>query len=361
MSEGRYPLEGVKVVELASFIAAPASATVLSDFGSDFGAEVVKVEPPGAGDPYRRSGELPGMPACPLPYPWLLTSRNKKSLAPDLRVAEARGVMERLLVRADVFVTNLAPESLAKLALGYRDLAEPHPRLIYASFTGYGEVGEEANRPGYDVNAWWARPGMMDLFRSPEGPPPLSLPGVGDQCSALALFGAIILGLYRREKTGRGAHVRSSLMGNGVWAKAIQVQAMLCGASVAPRPSREKAPNALANRYRAKDGRWFPLTLLQHERDWTRLLSAIGREDLAGDPRFMTPERRIAHAEELVRLLDEVFATRPWSARPRRAQSRDASRAGLRRRRDRGAPGPRGHRRVAVNARDGAIRTPASG
>jgi crotonobetainyl-CoA:carnitine CoA-transferase CaiB-like acyl-CoA transferase len=154
---------------------------------------------------------------------------------------------------------------------------------------------------------------MMDLFRSAATAPPLSLPGMGDHAAALTLFGAIMLGLYRRALTGRGAHVRSSLMANGVWANAVQVQAMLCGATVQPRPSREQAPNALANRYATRDGRWFLLTLLRQERDWERLLRAIGREDLERDARFATAEVRRVHAQDLVRVLDEVFAQRNWA------------------------------------------------
>src|SRR5216110_2162814 len=202
--------DGLKVIDCASFIAGPAAATVMSDFG----AEIVKIEPPGAGDPYRRRAvPVPGKPLNP---GFILDARNKRSLALDLRADAGRAVLYRLVRDADVFITNYPPPVRQRLKITYDDLAPLNPRLIYASFTGYGETGSEANKPGFDSNAWWARSGMMDLVRPDHaGPPARSLPGMGDHPSALALFGAIVAALYRRERTGKGAHVGTSLMANG--------------------------------------------------------------------------------------------------------------------------------------------------
>src|SRR3982074_20564 len=151
--------EGLKVLDCASFIAAPAAATVLSDFGAD----VIKIEPPVTGDPYRNLPNLPGYPHSPHNFAWMLESRNKRSLALDLSKPEGQAVLHRLAAGCDVFITNFPPAVRGRLELTYAKLAPLNQRLIYASFTGYGEKGEEANKPGFDRNAYWARSGLMDL------------------------------------------------------------------------------------------------------------------------------------------------------------------------------------------------------
>src|SRR5215475_2618892 len=196
-TNGRTPVEqgifsGLKVIDCASFIAAPAAATVLSDFG----AEVIKIEPPGRGDPYRALQQVAGNPTSPHNYVWMLASRNKKSVALDLTKPDARAVLHRLVAGADVFITNYPPPVRRRLGVTYEDLAPLNERLIYASFTGYGEVGDEAHRPGFDSNAWWARSGLMDVVRPHAGAPPArSAPGMGDHPSAIALYAAILTAL----------------------------------------------------------------------------------------------------------------------------------------------------------------------
>ena len=299
--------EGLRVLDCASFIAAPAAATVLSDFGAD----VIKIEPPGTGDPYRRLPELPGNPKGPHNYAWMLEARNKRSLALDLTKPGGQDVLRRLVAGADVFITNFPPAVRRRLGITYEDLAPLSERLIYASFSGYGETGDEANKPGFDSNAWWARSGLMDIVRSEAGASPArSVPGMGDHPSAMALFGAIVTALYRRERTGKGAQVTSSLMANGVWSNGFFVQAMLCGARIAPRPPREHTFNAMTNHYQCRDGRWLILSLLNEERQWPALLDVIGRLDLRHDPLFATTSARHANARALVAILDEAFAER---------------------------------------------------
>jgi formyl-CoA transferase len=179
--------------------------------------------------------------------------------------------------------------------------------------TGYGEVGPEANRPGYDINAWWARSGLVDIVRG-AGPLPNGYPaGMGDHLCAMSLFGAIMLALYRRERTGRGAKVTSSLMANGAWSNGVAIQAALCGATFYERRPRERAHNALLNLYQSRDGRWFNLTLLREDKDWPNLARAVGRPELIADPRFATRQARYANSAALVQILDEAFATRDWS------------------------------------------------
>ena len=298
--------DGLKVLDCASYIAAPAAATVLSDFGAD----VIKIEPPGAGDPYRNLSKIPGYPVSEHNFPWLLDGRNRRSLALDLTNPDAKAILYKLVAEADVFITNMPPQVREKLGIAHDHLAHLNERLIYASFTGYGEKGEEANMPGFDSNAYWARSGLMDLVRDAHGAPARSVSGMGDHPCAIALYSAIVTGLYQREKTGKGAHVASNLMANGVWAAGVLAQAKLCGARFDPRRTRKEARNAMTNHYRCRDGRWIILSLINEDRQWPTLARCIGREDLTTDPRFAAKAERHAQSVELVKILDEVFATK---------------------------------------------------
>jgi len=298
---------GLKVLDCASFIAAPAAATVLSDFGAD----VIKIEPPGAGDPYRNLPNLPGYPISQHNYAWMLESRNKKSLALDLSKPEGQQVLRRLVAETDVFITNFPPNVRKKLGLTYEELAPLNARMIYASFTGYGEKGEEANKPGFDSNAYWARSGLMDLVRADTNTTPArSVAGMGDHPCAMALYSAIVTALYKRERTGKGSHVSSNLMANGIWAGGVLAQAKLVSAEFQERRPRERALNAVTNHYRCKDGRWLILSLLSEDKQWPTLARIMGREDLVTDPRFATKKDRHARSLELIKIFDETFATR---------------------------------------------------
>jgi crotonobetainyl-CoA:carnitine CoA-transferase CaiB-like acyl-CoA transferase len=296
--------DGLKVIDCASFIAGPAAATVMSDFG----AEIVKIEPPGMGDPYRRRA-IP-LPERPLNPGFILDARNKKSLALDLREEAGRAVLYRLVAAADVFITNYPPPVRRRLGIAYEDLAPLNGRLIYASFTGYGEAGPEADKPGFDATAWWARSGLMHLVRAGEAATPArSLPGMGDHPSAMATYGAIVTALYRRERTGQGGYVSSSLLANGLWANGCALQAALCGDRVVPQPPREAAQNALRVHYRCRDGRWLLLSIASDEWRWDRFKECLADPALA-EPRFASVASREAHAAQLVAVLDRVFATR---------------------------------------------------
>ena len=302
MSESLFA--GLKVIDCASWIAGPAAATILSDFGAD----VIKIEPPGAGDPWRASTPIPGKPTD---YYWQLTSRNKRSLAIDLKTPDGIGVLHRLLATADVFVTNFPLPVRARLKIAAADALALNPRLIYASFTAYGEAGEEAAKTGFDATAYWARTGLMDMVRaSADTEPARSVPGLGDHPSAMALYAAIATALYRREKTGRGGIAQTSLVQNGLWANACFVQTRLFGEHVRVRPPRSQAPNALSNHYRCRDGRWFMMAMQNEQRQLAAFLEAIGCTDLAQDPRFATKEARKDNAVALLEILDGVFAKR---------------------------------------------------
>ncbi|HEV2303472.1 MAG TPA: CoA transferase [Stellaceae bacterium] len=303
---GERVFDGLKVIDCASYIAGPAAATVMSDFG----AEVVKIEPPGAGDPYRRRATPPLGPGSAENPGFILDSRNKKSLALDLSTPAGRAVLYRLVRAADVFITNYPLPVRRRLAIGWEDLAPLNGRLVYVSFTAYGEVGPEAEKPGFDATAWWARTGLMHLVRAgKQATPARSLPGMGDHPSAMATYGAIVTALYQREKTGKGALVGSSLLANGLWANGCHLQATLLGERVEPQPAREEGLNALRMHYRCRDGRWLLLSIVAEERRWDVFKRAI--EDPAlDDDRFAAAASREAHAKELIAVLDKAFARR---------------------------------------------------
>jgi len=301
-------LEGLRVIDCGSFVATATASAVLSDFGAD----VIKIEPPGSGDAYRHVYKTPGMPQSEHNYPWLLDNRNKRGLALDLASKEGQSVLHRLVEQADVFITNYPLAARNKLAIDHERLAALNERLIYASFTGYGEIGAEANKPGFDLTAYWARSGLMDQVVSHAGATRArALTGMGDHPSGVSLFAAMMLALYQRERTGRGAHVGSSLIANGVWSNGCWVQAALCGATFSPRPPRESSFNALAGcYYRCRDDRWLLLALVNEDKHWPILARCVGHDDLVADPRFVDRAARSAHSSELIAILDEAFATR---------------------------------------------------
>jgi len=197
-----------------------------------------------------------------------------------------------------------------RLAITYEDLGPLNARLIYASFSGYGETGPEADKPGFDATAWWARSGLMHLVRAGEEVAPArSLPGMGDHPSAMATYGAIVTALYQRERTGKGSYVGSSLLANGLWANGCAVQAALCGEKVVPQPPRERGVNALRVHYRCRDGRWLLLSIAADEWRWEKFRECLNASAL-DDPRFATHASREAHAGELIQILDNIFATK---------------------------------------------------
>ena len=301
-------LEGLHVVDLASFIAGPAAATVLGDFGAD----VVKVEPPHVGDSYRAISRVPPNPRVDgVNYPWQLDNRNKRSIALNLKSPGAQAVVERLVGWADVLVTNFPPRTRAKLGLEYDDLAALNPRLIYADVTGFGETGPDAHLPGFDVTAYWARSGLMDVTRQRDAAPAMSAFGSGDHPTAITLFAGIMTALYRREKTGQGARVTASLIAEGAWAASMWLQAVLVGGK-APRPiDRTDPPNALASAYRTADDRWVLLAFANEDKQVPLFLRAIGHPEAAENPHYADTPNRRAHAAEIAALLDKSFATRP--------------------------------------------------
>jgi crotonobetainyl-CoA:carnitine CoA-transferase CaiB-like acyl-CoA transferase len=298
---------GLKVVDLASFIAGPGATTVLSDFGAD----VIKVEPPGIGDPYRFLYRTPPNPSLKENYTWQLTNRNKRSIAIDLKNPRAAEILARLVKWADVLVTNFPPRVRKSLKVTYEDLSPLNPRLIYADITGYGEKGDEADKPGFDITAFWARSGLMQFTRDTSSPPAIPVPGIGDHATAISLYAAIVTGLYRRERTGKGCNVSTSLIANGAWATAAWLQAGLFGAKFSGEIDRNNPPNALAGSYPTSDKRWVLLVFAEEDKNWAAFTKGVDRADLQADPRFADSKSRHKNSAALVAELDRLFGSQP--------------------------------------------------
>jgi formyl-CoA transferase len=299
-------LSGIRVIDCGTYIAGPAAATILADFG----AEVIKIERPPHGDPYRYLSKIPGMPLSEHLFCWVLDGRNRKSLALNLADERARDVLLRLIETTDVFITNYQPALVTKFRVGYEELAALNPRLIYAHVTGYGEAGDDVNEPGYDQTAYWARSGLMYTMYNADGEPCRAPTGFGDHPTAMTLFAAIMLGLYRRAISGSGSKVSTSLMANGAWSNANFIQAALLGAKFLPRTKRTTVSNPLVGHYVTRDQRRFLTCCLAPTKDWPNLCRALDREDLIDDERFRTPEQRRLNSTALVEIIDTVVATK---------------------------------------------------
>src|SRR5258705_6420871 len=245
---------GRKVVALASLIAGPSAAVILSDFGAD----VVKVEPP-SGDPWRHGHQIAPQPRAKDAYPWHLANRNKRGIALDLKSPSARPVLEKLVRWADVLIVNTPHPARKRLGLEYDDVAQWNPQLIYADLTGFGEKGPDADLPGFDITSYWARSGLLSMTRDAGSPPTWPVAGSGDNATAVGIYSAIVTALYRRERTGKGSYVTTSLLAQGVWAASVSIQAALSEAKVFGLHDRKHPANAAMNVYRTADDIWFAL------------------------------------------------------------------------------------------------------
>lgn len=306
------PLAGLKVLDISTYIAAPAAAVVLSDYGAD----VVKVEQPGDGDPNRAiymhaSYPKPaGFPERLVNYPWNMDSRNKRSLAIDLKSDAGRAALYKLIAQTDIVIVNFPHPVRARLKLAYEDVAPLNPRLIYASLTGYGEDGPDRDQPGFDSTAYFARSGLCDQLRYEGQPPHFSLPAQGDRATAMGLLSGILMALYARERTGKGTMVSTSLLANGLWSNGVYAQAALTGGTLPLRPPRTRPRSALGNLYRTRDDRWLLLAIPVEDRNWPRICEALNLQSLQNDVRFAEMPERRANAEALTAIFDETFATR---------------------------------------------------
>lgn len=289
-----YLLSGLKVIDCASVIAAPAAATMLADFG----AEVIKVEQPGQGDMLRILSEIDTTPDAEPDYFWDLHGRNKRGLTIDMKLSEGREVMQRLVSSADVFITNYPHSVRETLGLTYESLQAINSTLIYASLTAYGELGPERDRKGFDQLAYWARSGLMELMREPGTMPTQGLPGMGDHPTAVSLYAGIMTALLHRERTGEGAMVHTSLLANGLWSAAGIAQGTMAGGDMANYRERNRIYSPMMRPYETADNRWLQFNMIRTEEMLTQLLVAIDAVELLSDPRFGDLETMFGPARE---------------------------------------------------------------
>ncbi|HZM42855.1 MAG TPA: CoA transferase [Acidimicrobiales bacterium] len=298
------PMEGVKVVEVGQWVAGPAAAAVLGDWGAD----VVKIEPP-EGDPFR--GLLSALGAGDTSPPFELDNRNKRSVALNLALEEGREIAGRLVDGADVLVTNARPAALARAGLDFATVAERNPRLVYAHVTGYGLNGEDSDRAAYDVGAFWSRAGVAASLTPDGSPLPYQRGGMGDHMAGLAAAGAVSAALFARERTGEGQLVSVSLLRIGMYMIGWDISMSLrMGFPTVPMTV-AAPPNPLITAYQAGDGKRFWMLGLQADRHWPDVLRAVERPEWAEDERFSSIMARFQHSAELVSELNAIFATRP--------------------------------------------------
>lgn len=301
------PLEGIKVVELGFWVAGPATGGLLADWGAD----VVKIEPPAGGDPMR--GIFVSAVGLDLPFnpPFELDNRGKRSVVLDLKREEGRELARRLADGADVFVSNLRPGALDRMGLDYETLSARNAGLVYCSVTGYGVGGPDRDRAAYDLGAFWSRAGVAGMLTLPDGTPPMQRGGMGDHTTAVSASSAICAALVARARTGKGQHVATSLLRTGMYVVGWDVATKLrFGRDNLPPSPRESAPNPISNAYRAACGRWFWLICLEADRHWPDVCRAIERPDLVDDERTTNIVARRTNGPWLVGVLDEIFATR---------------------------------------------------
>ena len=284
------------------WIAGPAAGGVLADWGAD----VIKVEPP-TGDPARTFQRMLGgdMPNNPV---FELDNRAKRSVVVDLSTQAGRTVMLELIDRADVFVTNVRGDALGRIGLDHETLLARNPRLVYGHISGYGEQGDDAHLAAFDIAAFWARSGIAELLSPVGGALPFQRGGMGDHSTGVQFAGAISAALFARERTGKGQLVATSLLRQGVYTIGFDLNLMLGWGQYPSIGQRETMANPCINNYTAGDGRRFWIVGLEGDRHWPPLARCIGREDLIDDPRFRSARDRAMNARELIVLLDEEFA-----------------------------------------------------
>ena len=310
------PLAGIRVLEVANWLAAPAAGALLADLGAD----VIKVEPPG-GDVFRQFllRSMGYEHEFATNYAFELDNRGKRSVTVALDRPGGPALVRRMSERADVFLTNLVQQRRVRYGLAWDDVRAVNPRIVYASFSGYGTRGPDANRPGFDYAAFWARSGLMGLLGEPPSPPPLCRGGQGDHTTALNILAAVLAALRVRDATHDAQHVEVTLQGTGMWTLAGDLQAALIAREQPRRHDRTRPANPIWNSYRAADGAWILLVMPQPDPDyWPRFCAMIGRPEWARDPRYDTLAKRREHTVVLTAEIDRLFATHDlahWAAR----------------------------------------------
>jgi len=298
------PLKGIKVIDAASFIAAPLVSALMSDYG----AEVIKIEPL-TGDTYREAvigGHV--WPESDIDWAFILENRNKRSLSIDLKSKEGQAILNKLILEADVFVTNLPKTPRKKLGLTDKVIRKINSRIIYASLSAFGETGPDSDRTGLDSTAYFARSGLMDWSKANELDkiPPFPIPGGGDHPTGLSLFTSILLALMNRDKTGLGTTVSTSLLANGIWSNAMLIQAVLSGHKPIDTFHWDTL-SAMRNIYTLKDKSLFFMLLTNEEKHWQPFLRSLNLESLNESSKFNTKDNRQNNKKELKKILQKEF------------------------------------------------------
>ena len=302
-------LSDLRVVELGVWVAAPSAAALLADWGAD----VIKVEAP-AGDPMRRVFGSLGIDSD-MPNPgFSLDNRGKRSVVLNLRLPEDRAHLEDLLASADVFISNLRPDALDALGLEPSATVVRHPRLVYCSISGYGLRGDERNRPTYDIGAFWARSGLSMQMADHEGTPLNARGGIGDHITGLAALAGLLAAVLEQRATGRGRVVEVSLLRAGAYVLGWDLGLQMTLGKVARAEPRDRNQAPLMNPYRTADGRWFFFTGLEAARHIGAVCRALGRPDLADDPRFADASAIRRHRTEVIAMLDAIVGELPLAA-----------------------------------------------
>lgn len=296
--------EGLLVLDMSSWIAAPTCAAMLGELG----ARVIKIEQPGVGDGYRVYYQSPISPISETNYTYHLDNRNKRSLTLDLKSEEGQSILHKLVERADVLITNQPFPIRRALNLTYEDLSPLNERLIYASLSAYGEAGPDRDMKSFDLVAYWTRSGLMNQMRHRHlGQEPMqAMAGMGDHPTGVALYGSIVTALLRRERTGKGGKAHTSLLANGLWSASCFAQAAWAEADFSQMPP-QRLTWAL---YETRDGRWLNLVMTREEEIFDKLLVALELLDWFTDERFATMESRMEHAEAATEALREAIAKR---------------------------------------------------
>ena len=312
-------VEGLKVIEMGQVAAAPAAAAVLADWG----AEVIKVEPP-TGDSLRSLIRLRGVDklikidgGAEMQVSFLCFNRNKKSVVVNLTKEGASDIIYKLVEKSDVFITNYSLDVLKRFNLDYATLSQFNPGLVYAILTGYGRKGPDKDQRGYDYSAFWAHSGFQYLIGEPGSDPPPQRGGLGDHVAAMHMVAGIMAALYHKQKTGIGQELEFSLYQSGVWTLSVDNQDALYGLPII-KTDRKSAHNPLFNSYCTRDGKWVFLAMLQSDPFWVPFCRAIGRPELEDSPKFNSLMAREQNRDELCHLIDEVMASadlKEWETR----------------------------------------------
>ena len=298
-------LEGLKVIEMATYVAAPAAGAMLRDWG----AEVIKVEPLN-GCPMRRffEGMKSNVPIEGNPI-FTLDNRGKKGISINTSDEKGADIVRELIKDADIFLTNVRPQSLESAKLDHESLLKVNPKLIYCSLTGYGLDGEEKNRPGFDVAAYWSRSGMAHLTqRKGEEPLPIRTAS-GDHITAISTVSGILAAVYERTKTGKGKVVETSLLRTGIYSLSSDMALQLKFGRVPSTKKRDEQINPIFNFFKTKDDRWICLSpRAGGDYDLPKVVRALGKEEWLENEKFNTNQARRENAKEFIDEMDKAFS-----------------------------------------------------